>query len=215
MMSLEISQLIPLPLLEQIPPGGSDVWLCTWRLEQGEKVLVRAPSGSGKTTLMHILYGLRDDYDGTVAWEGAQLRGISSETLARLRAETVSMIFQDLRLFPSLTARENIELKRALTNTVSAEEVAGWMSRLGIDHRRNAPVHTLSYGEQQRVAIIRALLQPFCWLLADEPFSHLDEANTRAAAALIDEVVQRHGAGLLLAELDGNDYFQYTKKLKL
>jgi ABC-type lipoprotein export system ATPase subunit len=198
MMSLEISQLIPLPLLEQIPPGGSDVWLCTWRLEQGEKVLVRAPSGSGKTTLMHILYGLRDDYDGTVAWEGAQLRGI-----------------QDLRLFPSLTARENIELKRALTNTVSAEEVAGWMSRLGIDHRRNAPVHTLSYGEQQRVAIIRALLQPFCWLLADEPFSHLDEANTRAAAALIDEVVQRHGAGLLLAELDGNDYFQYTKKLKL
>jgi ABC-type cobalamin/Fe3+-siderophores transport system ATPase subunit len=89
------------------------------------------------------------------------------------------------------------------------------MEALGIADRADRPAATLSYGEQQRVSIIRALLQPFSWLLMDEPFSHLDEANTTLAAKLIDSVVMRNGASFLLADLDDNTHFSYTQKLSL
>ena len=116
---------------------------------------------------------------------------------------------------PELTAWENLEIKRSLTNTVHVEEVMSWMSRLGIAGKIDSLAKTLSYGEQQRLSIIRALLQPFHWLLMDEPFSHLDEANKVVAASLIDEVVNRNEASFLMADLDDNDYLPYTQKLIL
>lgn len=86
---------------------------------------------------------------------------------------------------------------------------------LGIKEKKNSLGRTLSYGEQQRVAIIRALLQPFDWLLMDEPFSHLDHINTDKARSLIAEVVAQHKAGMILADLDENEYFNYTKTIVL
>ena len=82
----------------------------------GEKnwIKIKAPSGTGKTTLIHTLYKLRDDYEGNVLWNKNDLKKISSEELATFRQQNISIIFQDLRLFPNLTARENIELKRVL-----------------------------------------------------------------------------------------------------
>lgn len=215
MTTLQITQLLPVPLRETLQSASSGVWRQQLSPAQGEQVLLVAPSGSGKTTLMHILYGLRQDYEGEVLWNGSSLRAMDSEALSQLRREPVSMVFQDLRLFPALTAWENLELKRALTGTVSAQEMSGWLQRLGIAHRRDAPAQTLSYGERQRVAIIRALLQPFQWLLMDEPFSHLDPANIRAAAALIAEVTARNRAGMLVAALEADDHFRYTKTLRL
>ena len=89
------------------------------------------------------------------------------------------------------------------------------MKRLGIADKKLQKAQTLSYGEQQRVAIIRALVQPFKWLLMDEPFSHLDHENTQKAATLIAEVVAANKAGMLLADLDENHHFAYTRSLKL
>lgn len=212
-MPLTLSNLLPHPL--RTAGRASQIWQQTLTLDDGARVFVQAPSGTGKSTLIHLLYGLRADYDGEARWSDEEVRALDAEALTALRAGDVSIIFQDLRLFPELTLRENLEVKRVLANSVSADEVDTWIARLGLTHRRNALAATLSYGERQRTAILRALLQPFKWLLMDEPFSHLDEENTRLAAELIDEITTRNQAGFLYADLDDNAHFSYTKKFRL
>lgn len=214
-MQLSLKQIIPTPLRERINAYNSGIWKQSLNFFKGERIFLQAPSGTGKTTLVHILYGLRTDFEGMVYWDAYKLPGSRVEDLSKLRAMYVSVIFQDLRLFPELTAWENLEIKRQLTGTVSEADMENWMARLGIKDKRDSLARTLSYGEQQRVAIIRALLQPFEWLLMDEPFSHLDQANIEKAAALINEVVQHNGAGMIMADLDDNDHFPYTRKIWL
>lgn len=214
-MNLLLSNLLPVPLQEQYSNRQSGIWMQSLNLEQGETVSLPAPSGTGKTTLLHILYGIRDDYTGDVSWDHTPVKTMSPEALATLRTRELSIIFQDLRLFPQLTVYENLELKRSLTDTIPQAEMTAWMARLGITDKQHTVVHTLSYGEQQRVAIIRSLLQPFRWLLMDEPFSHLDPENTQAAITLIQEVAGRNNAGLLLAGLDTDSYFDYTQTIHL
>lgn len=214
-MQLSLQGVIPIPLREKVNSYRSGIWKNDLSFKKGEYIFIQAPSGTGKTTLIHILYGLRKDYEGTVKWNDATLNSTDNETLAGLRANNISVIFQDMRLFPELTAWENLEIKRSLTNTVTEQQVAEWLERLGLKDKKNSLGSTLSYGEQQRVAIIRALLQPFDWLLMDEPFSHLDHANINKAIALISEVVKKNNAGMILADLDENQYFAYTQKIIL
>lgn len=214
-MKLSLRGLVPVPLREKVNSYRSGIWNNNLEFSKGEYVFVQAPSGTGKTTLIHILYGLRKDHDGEVIWSTHNLNATDSETLAGLRAKSVSVIFQDMRLFPELTAWENLEIKRRLTNTVSEQKVEEWLNRLGMMEKKHSLGATLSYGEQQRIAIIRALVQPFEWLLMDEPFSHLDHANIDKARALIAEVVRAHQAGMILADLDENDFFPYTKTIVL
>jgi len=216
LLSLSLHQLLPVPLRDRFALRTSALWQrdIVWN-DPEQRVFVQAPSGTGKTTLIHILYGLRSDYDGRVVWGAKTLREMDAAGISLLRRESASIIFQDMRLFPALTAWENLEIKRVLTNTVSAEEVRVWMEALGIADRADKLASTLSYGEQQRVAIIRALLQPFQWLLMDEPFSHLDKANTALAARLIADIVARNGASFLFVDLDDNAHFDYTKKMML
>ncbi|PZF73347.1 ATP-binding cassette domain-containing protein [Taibaiella soli] len=214
-MQLQLSQLVPIPIREKISNRQSDVWLKELSISRGERIFIQAPSGTGKTTFIHMLYGLRYDFDGRISWNGKPLSAAQREDWAEIRQKELSVVFQDLRLFSDLSAWENLEIKRNLTNTVTEDEMAQWLERLGLKDKRNSLGQTLSYGEQQRVAIIRALLQPFQWLLMDEPFSHLDKANTAKAAALIQEVADRNNAGFILVDLDENDYFPYTKTMML
>lgn len=193
----------------------SDIWGTHCEPEQGAYVFVQAPSGSGKTTLINLLYGEPITYSGKALWGTDDISTFDAEGLARLRSQTVSIIFQDLRLFPELTTLENIEVKRTLTKHTSADTAKEYLARLGLADKLQARAATLSYGEQQRVAIVRALVQPFSWLLMDEPFSHLDAANRTNAAVLIQEVAGQQNAGFLLADLDDNDYFPYTQKLMM
>ncbi|MBS1615048.1 MAG: ATP-binding cassette domain-containing protein [Bacteroidetes bacterium] len=215
MISLRIEQLMPIPLKERLSQRQSGIWQQSLSWDTPQRIFVKAPSGAGKTTLIHLLYGLRNDASGVVYWDEAPLAEMSPEALSELRRTKLSVVFQDMRLFPELTAWENLELKRVLTNSIQQEEVRDMMNRLGLSACAHRLAHKLSYGEQQRVAIIRSLLQPFQWLLLDEPFSHLDEANKKIASALIESVALRNNASLVLAELDENKYFPYSETLEL
>ena len=214
-MQLSLQGVVPLPLLDKMNNYQSGLWKGTLSFKKGEYIFIQAPSGTGKTTLVHILYGLRKDFEGNVTWDTTAMSNAGNEALAQLRTNNISIIFQDMRLFPELTAWENIDIKRKLINTVTTEQANEWLDRLGLKDKKKSLAATMSYGEQQRVAIVRALMQPFEWLLMDEPFSHLDHANTTKAIALIGEVVKQHNAGMILADLDENTFFPYTKTIVL
>lgn len=212
-MELILQNLIPIPLRDKLSQRNSDIWNTQKTLKQGEWIKVKAPSGTGKTTLVHILYRLRNDYTGHVLWNGKEEQRFSAAELAVLRQSAVSVVFQDLRLFSQLTARENIELNRLLPASGTHYEstvIDAMAERLGVTHILQQRAGLCSYGEQQRIAIIRALVQPFQWLLMDEPFSHLDEENTRKAAALIAEECEKRGAGFILTDLDEDRHLPYT-----
>ena len=113
-MQIELKNIVPIPLKDKFSKRGSDIWNRQLEFAKGEWVKIKAPSGTGKTTFIHILYKMRGDYEGTVSWNSNDLKQLSGDALAALRQQQVSIIFQDLRLFPNLTARENIELKRIL-----------------------------------------------------------------------------------------------------
>jgi putative ABC transport system ATP-binding protein len=215
-MTIELDQIVPIPLKDRFSQRTSDVWNNTLKLEQGEFVKIKAPSGTGKTTLVHILYKLRQDYEGSVRIDNTSILDIKDDTLATLRQHQISIIFQDLRLFPNLTARENIELKRVLqTPFYEAAVIDSMAEALGVTHIMEQLAGLCSYGEQQRIAIIRALIQPFSWLIMDEPFSHLDLANTQKAAALIQTECRKRNAGLIITDLDEDMNFIYTKRYTL
>lgn len=215
-MQIELKQVVPVPLKDKFMQRPSGVWNTSVTFGQGECIKIKAPSGTGKTTLVHILYKLRSDYEGEVLLDGNEARNINDDSLALLRQNKLSIIFQDLRLFPNLTAKENIELKRVLQKpyceTAAIDEMA---AALGVTHILNQRAGLCSYGEQQRIAIIRALVQPFSWLIMDEPFSHLDQANIAKAAALIQQECNKRGAGFILTDLDDDNHFAYTRQLPL
>ncbi len=215
-MQIELKNLLPIPLKEQFQRRPSGVWGKELTWNAGEYIKFKAPSGSGKTTLVHLLYKLREDYEGDIFWGNENLKNIDTQKLAGFRQQTFSIIFQDLRLFPNLSARENINLNRVLQTPFYEENKIDEMAaRLNILPILSQPAGICSYGEQQRIAIVRALMQPFSWLIMDEPFSHLDQENISKAVALIHEECEKRKAGFLLTDLEDDDYFPYFKKLDL
>lgn len=180
---------------------GSAIFATACRFERGKRYLVTAPSGKGKSTFMHILYGLRGDYEGEVTLSGRHIRLLKPDDWSEVRQQQLSIVFQDLRLFMTLTGMENIVLKAQLTGEVREEKILEMAARLGMQGLLGQKCETMSYGQRQRIAILRALFQPFDYLLLDEPFSHLDEGNVRAAMELIQEVCAAQEAGFILVSL--------------
>ena len=215
-MEITLKNIIPVPLKENLEKRPSEVWHNEISFSPTKKVKIKAPSGTGKTTLVHFLYGLRSDYTGQLSWDGKPLQRLDSDKVAGYRQKQISIVFQDLRLFAHLTARENIELNRVLQEpyypTGVIEEMA---TELQVDHILHQEAGICSYGEQQRIAIIRALVQPFSLLVMDEPFSHLDQENTKKAAALIERECEKRSAGFVLTDLDEDSFFNYNTYLNL
>lgn len=214
-MRLSISHLVPIPLTQRHNTYNATVWQQEMSFNQGSQILIQGPSGAGKTMLLHLLYGLRKDYEGKIHWGAYNMAEVSPLHLSRLRTASLSMVFQDARLFDELTVWENIDIKRRLTDIVPAYDAEKWMDRLGLKDKLDVKTATLSFGEQQRVAIVRALVQPFEWLLLDEPFSHLDFFNRQKAVALIKEVAGLTRAGIIITSGIDNDDFVYDKKILL
>lgn len=215
-MQITLSHIIPIPLKENLEKRPSEVWHNSVVFDSGKWVKIKAPSGTGKTTLIHYLYRLREDYTGSLQWDGKAVQKMSSDELATYRQKKISVIFQDLRLFGHLTARENIEINRVLQDPYYPQsKIAEMAEQLGIAHILDQNAAICSYGEQQRIAIIRALVQPFELLIMDEPFSHLDQANAQKAAALIAAECRQRSAGFVLTDLDTDDFFDYNTFLTL
>lgn len=194
---------------------SSEVWGKELRIEGETRILVQAPSGRGKSTLINLLYGMPCAHTGAVSWDGKDAGSMTDEALSEWRRTKLSIVFQDMRLHPALTARENIELKRGQTNTVPATTANEWAGHLGMHHKLDAITSTLSFGERQRVAIVRALCQPYRWLLMDEPFSHLDEDNARKAAEIINSRTSELRAGMLHTDLGACQLFSYHQTLQM
>jgi ABC-type lipoprotein export system ATPase subunit len=209
-MFLQLEQLLPL-YFEESRKKDSEVWGKSLRFDKGEYIKIVAPSGSGKTSLMHFLYGIRNEYNGSISYSEQSIRKMNPEDFAHYRKDSISLVFQDLRLFPEQTVFENLEIKRQLHPFHPVEKIKEMAERLGIGSKLQSKARTCSYGEQQRVAIIRSLLQPFDFLLLDEPFSHLDTANSQKAMELMLEETKQRGAAIIFADLERIDYFPFTK----
>ena len=189
----------------------SEVWGKQLVFNKGEYIKIVAPSGSGKSSLTHFLYGMRNEYSGNLLYNGTSLRNYAVEDFAKYRKDHVSIVFQDLRLFPEQTVAENLEIKRQLNPFHPAEKIKEMAGRLGIGNKLSSKARICSYGEQQRVAIIRSLLQPFDFLLLDEPFSHLDDNNSKKAMELMLEEAKARNAAILFADLERIDFFPFTR----
>ncbi len=209
-MTLELQDLLP-AYFPETRKSNSDIWGKHITIAPGDRLKIVAPSGSGKTSFMHFLYGLRKDYSGTIQYDGKPFSEFQHEAIARLRATELSIVLQDLRLFADQTVEQNLELKRHLNPYHPKEKIREMAERLGIGSKLASRCGTCSYGEQQRVAIIRALLQPFSILLLDEPYSHLDENNSKKAMELILEEAEARGAAVVFADLERIDYFPYKE----
>lgn len=193
----------------------SDIWRQQVTLEKGKTYLVEASSGTGKSSLCSFIIGYRKDFDGKILFDGRDSRKLTTSDWTKLRQSHISMLFQELRLFPELTAMENIEIKNSLTGFKTKGEIEQWFEALGIADKMQSPVRLLSFGQQQRVAMIRALVQPFDFLLADEPISHLDDENSKVMADIMTEEARRQGAGIVITSIGKHMDLPYDKILKL
>lgn len=213
-MYLEFKNVMPSPLSDY-PHDKTSVWTAGFKLEFPKKVILNASSGKGKSTFVSTVYGLRNDYSGSIEIDGKPIEKISLDEWIELRRLRLSAVFQDLQLFPELTVWDNLCLKNDLTGHKTEEEMTSFLAELGIADKKNQLCKNLSLGQQQRVAIIRSLLQPFELLLMDEPFSHLDEENAKIALRLINQETDLNGGGYILTSLGSYHGFEYDYELKL
>jgi putative ABC transport system ATP-binding protein len=197
---IRFDNILPKPL-EGLKHGENSVWERQFELDITQKTLLNASSGKGKTTFIHLLYGLRTDYSGQISFNGENIKKWDINRWTAMRKDVFSVIFQDLQLFPNLSTEENLRLKWDLGSDLSFDEVLDFLAKLGLKDKRNQSCGTLSQGQQQRVAIVRALIPKFQYLLMDEPFSHLDEENTNVALNLILNRCESLKSGCLMTTL--------------
>ena len=193
----------------------SDVWLKNVSFERGHHYLIEAESGKGKSTFCSYVLGYRHDYAGQVLFDGRDARQYNISDWSLLRQQHVSCLFQDLRLFHELTAYENVEIKNKLTIFKTREQILQWFEMLGIADKKDSLVRRLSFGQQQRVAVMRALVQPFDFFLADEPISHLDDRNSEVMAELIQTEACSQGASIISTSIGKRLPLIYDFTLKL
>ncbi|MDE5927958.1 MAG: ATP-binding cassette domain-containing protein [Duncaniella sp.] len=184
------------------PVCHSEVWLREdVSFVRPSAYIVEAESGTGKSSLCSFVYGARTDYDGEILFDGEDVRGFSIERWCALRREALAYLPQEMRLFGELSVMDNIMVKNRLTSYRSESEVMGMLDRLELAHKAGEPAGRLSVGQQQRVAIIRALCQPFDFLLVDEPVSHLDVRNNATVASLIVEEATARQASVIVTSV--------------
>jgi putative ABC transport system ATP-binding protein len=174
-------------------------------LNAGELTLLMGPSGSGKTTLLSVLGCILTPTEGRLSIAGKATDGLSTEELAELRREHIGFIFQSYNLFPTLTAEENVRLaldvrgKRGSDAVVRAQRV---LQQVGLRSKLKSYPANLSGGEQQRVAVARALAGAPSIMLADEPTAALDSENGQAVMALLAEIAKEHNCAVLAVTHD-------------
>ena len=172
---------------------------------KGGMIAVAGPSGSGKTTLLNIIGALDAPTSGTVVVNGTALAARSERLLSRYRREHLGFVFQQVNLFNDLTVSENVALPLILNRVAKADRerrICELLERLGMADRASAfPVH-LSAGEQQRIALARAVAHRPALVLADEPTANLDSDNARRVIALLRRLHEAENITVILATHD-------------
>jgi putative ABC transport system ATP-binding protein len=189
-----------------VTPEGASVKVvdvAEFRLGAGEQLALRGESGSGKTTFLNLVAGILAPDSGVVTIDGVEMTALREAGRDRLRAEKLGYIFQTFNLLQGFTVLENVLLGMSFgprgADRAHAREMLG---RVGLGHRLNHYPRQLSTGQQQRVAVARALVNHPRLVLADEPTGNLDRRNAQEALALIREVCREQGAALLLVSHD-------------
>lgn len=201
------------------PPSGapSEVFCSKVEFRKGLSYLVEAGSGRGKSSFCAFLCGLRDDYAGTITFGDRAFESGAGDAafFVSMRRDSIAVMFQDYKLFPELTAVENVMLKSRLTNFCSEGEVRRMLERLGLSGHMDRPCATLSLGQQQRVAFVRALSQPSDFILLDEPISHLDELNALEMSSMLRERQLKDNIGVIVTSIGYRLPYDYDVVLKL
>jgi len=213
-MQIKLQKIVP-TYFEQDKIVNSQIWEQEVIFTKGEHTHIIAASGRGKTSLIHFIYGLRKDYDGIISYGNENINSFSLEKFSVFRQKNISIVFQDLRLFRNQSVIKNLEIKQQLNPYHPKERITEMARRLGIESKLNKQAGTCSYGEQQRIAIIRSLLQPFDFLLLDEPFSNLDDNNREIAMELIAEECTKRNASMIFADLKKRSFFSDQSILQL
>ena len=189
-----------------VRPGGGGmhrvVDIANFTLAAGEQLALRGESGSGKTTFLNLIAGILAPDSGSIVLDGRELAALGESSRDRLRAETIGYIFQTFNLLQGHTVLENVELGMAFGRGVDRARAAALLQRVGLGDKHRHYPHQLSTGQQQRVAVARALANQPKLVLADEPTGNLDRRNAREALHLIREVCAETGAALLLVSHD-------------
>lgn len=193
----------------------SELWNKDVTFDKGHLYLVEADSGKGKSTFCSYVVGYRHDYTGGVLFDHRDTRSLKVSEWVDVRRCHISHLFQELRLFPELTAMENVEIKNKLTGYKSKDQIVQWFDMLGIGDKLNSKVGFMSFGQQQRVAMIRALVQPFDFILVDEPISHLDDNNARIMGDIMMSEAKRQGAGVIVTSIGKHMDLNYERVIKL
>lgn len=193
----------------------SDIWHADAVFERGKTYLIEAASGTGKSSLCSYLYGQRGDYRGEISFDGEDVKRYGINHWCDIRQHNISILFQDLRLFGELTALENVEIKNRITKHRDLKQIEMWFEELGIADKLNARIDRMSYGQQQRVALIRALCQPYDFLFLDEPISHLDDRNSDIMRDIILREAKMSGAAVVATSIGKHMNIEYDKILRL
>ena len=193
----------------------SDVWNEKITFHKGHYYLLEANSGKGKSTFCSYLIGYRRDFDGNILFDEQNINALTIKDWAEIRTRHVSYLFQELRLFPELTALENVMIKNNMTHIKTKAQILDWFEELGVADKVNVRIGKMSFGQQQRVALIRSLVQPFDFLLADEPISHLDDDNSNAMAQVLLREATHQGAGVIVTSIGKHLALKYDKVVRL
>ena len=184
-------------------------------LEAGEQVALAGASGSGKTTLLHLIAGILAPDSGRVVVAGEEMTALSEAGRDRLRARTIGYVFQTFNLLQGYTALENVMLGQMFGGGADSRRVRELLARVGLSGRQNYRPRQLSVGQQQRVAVARALANRPKLVLADEPTGNLDRRRAREALGLIREVCGENRAALLLVSHDQDALSQFDRVVSL
>lgn len=193
----------------------SQVWLHDVTFRKGEKYTIAARSGAGKSSLCSFIYGNRTDYTGEILFDAHSTKTFDINYWCKLRRESLAYLPQEMMLFPELTLLENILIKNNITHYKTEQQIARLAKFLGLETHLHKKAAHLSVGQQQRAAAIRAVCQPFDFIILDEPVSHLDEENNRNLADIITEEAANQGAGIITTSVGNSLAISNSKILTL
>ena len=214
MQQIHLQQTLP-QVFADLNSIKSDIWHKDVSFKKGEIVLIEAASGTGKSSLCSFLYGYRNDFQGIINFDNNNISNYSAKEWTFLRRTSLSMLFQDLRLFKELSAMDNILIKNKLSRYKKKKEITLLFERMCLADKISTKVEKLSFGQQQRVAFIRALSQPFDFIILDEPVSHLDDINSGILSEILMEEVAIQQAGVIVTSIGKHLALPYNSNLKL